>query len=99
MSAHSHLEHPGLILREEFMDPLGITPYRLAHRIGVDKSRIYAIIRGHRSISAETAARLSRYFGTSEMFWLNLQNRYDLSEIHAQAAADLRAIEPYSSAA
>ena len=70
--------HPGEILREEFLKPLGITPYRLAKEIGVPAPRVYDIARGGRAISADTALRLSRYFGTSERFWLNLQVRYDL---------------------
>lgn len=74
--------HPGEILLEEFMKPLGISQYRLAKDISVPAIRISKIMRGLRSISANTALRLGRYFGTSAEFWLNLQNRYDL-EIEA----------------
>jgi addiction module HigA family antidote len=70
--------HPGEILWDEFLSPLGITRYRLAKDIRVPQPRISEIIRGERSITADTALRLSRYFGTSERFWLNLQARYDL---------------------
>jgi addiction module HigA family antidote len=70
--------HPGEILLEQFLKPLGITQYRLAHDIGVHARRINEIVHGKRSISADTALRLSRYFGLSERFWLNLQTRYDL---------------------
>ena len=70
--------HPGEILFEEFLKPLGITQYRLAKDISVPPRRINKIIHGKRSISADTALRLSRYFGLSERFWLNLQARYDL---------------------
>jgi addiction module HigA family antidote len=70
--------HPGEILFEEFLKPLGITQYRLAKDISVPPRRINEIIHGKRSISANTALRLSRYFGLSERFWLNLQARYDL---------------------
>jgi addiction module HigA family antidote len=70
--------HPGEILLDEFLVPLGITQYRLAKDIRVPQPRISQIIRGERSITADTALRLSRYFGTSERFWLNLQARYDL---------------------
>jgi addiction module HigA family antidote len=70
--------HPGEILREEFLDPMGITQYRLAKDITVDPRRINAIIQGKRAITADTALRLSRFFGTSERFWLNLQAQYDL---------------------
>jgi addiction module HigA family antidote len=70
--------HPGEILQEEFLTPLGISQYRLAKETSVPPRRINEIVRGLRSISANTALRLARYFGTSEWFWLNLQARYDL---------------------
>jgi antitoxin HigA-1 len=70
--------HPGEILFEEFMKPLGISQYRLAKDICVPPRRINEIVHGNRSISADTALRLSRYYGLSERFWLNLQSRYDL---------------------
>ncbi len=70
--------HPGEILREEFLTPLGISQYRLAKEVSVPPRRINEIVRGQRSISADTALRLARYFGTSERFWLNLQSRHDL---------------------
>ena len=70
--------HPGEILLEEFLSPLGISQYRLAKETSVPPRRINEIVRGERSISADTALRLARYFGTSERFWLNLQSRYDL---------------------
>lgn len=70
--------HPGEILHEEYLKPMGISQYRLAKDISVDPRRINEIIHGQRSITADTALRLARYFGTSERFWLNLQSRYDL---------------------
>ena len=70
--------HPGEILLEEFLQPMGISQYRLAKDISVHPRRINEIIHGNRSISADTSLRLSRYFGVSERFWLNLQARYDL---------------------
>jgi len=70
--------YPGEILLEEFLKPKGISQYRLAKDINVDPRRINEIVHGKRAISADTALRLSRYFGTSERFWLNLQSRYDL---------------------
>ncbi|MDA0262828.1 MAG: HigA family addiction module antitoxin [Chloroflexi bacterium] len=70
--------HPGEILMEEFMVPLGISQYRVAKDIGVHPRRINQIVHGQRAVTADTALRLSRYFGTSERFWLNLQNQYDL---------------------
>jgi addiction module HigA family antidote len=70
--------HPGEILMEEFLKPLGISQYKLAKEINVPAPRINEIVQGKRSISADTALRLSRYFNLSERFWLNLQARYDL---------------------
>ncbi len=70
--------HPGEILMEEFLKPLGITQYKLAKDIHVPARRINEIVHGKRSITADTALRLSRYFNLSERFWLNLQARYDL---------------------
>ena len=70
--------HPGEILSEEFLKPLGVSQYRLANDIKVDPRRINAIILGKRAITVDTALRLSRYFGLSERFWLNVQARYDL---------------------
>src|ERR1700679_3049962 len=70
--------HPGEILHEEFLVPLGISQYRVAKETSVPPRRINEIVRGTRAITADTALRLSRYFETSERFWLNLQMRYDL---------------------
>ena len=70
--------HPGEILNEEFLLPLNITQYRLAKEIGVDARRIHSIVRGERSITAETALLLSRFFGNSAQFWIGLQSQYDL---------------------
>ena len=70
--------HPGEILMEEFLKPMGLSQYRLAKDISVPARRINEIVHGKRSISPNTALRLSRYFGMSERFWMNLQARYDL---------------------
>jgi len=70
--------HPGEILLEEFLNPLGLSQYRLAQDIGVSPRRINEIVHGKRAITANTALRLARYFGTTAQFWLNLQTRYDL---------------------
>lgn len=70
--------HPGEILLEEFLLPMGISQYRLARDISVPPRRINEIVHGKRSISADTALRLSRFFSTTERFWLNLQNQFDL---------------------
>ena len=70
--------HPGEILLEEFIKPMGLSQYRLAKDIHVPPRRVNEIVQGKRSISPDTALRLSRYFGQSERFWMNLQSRYDL---------------------
>ncbi|MDQ3386567.1 MAG: HigA family addiction module antitoxin [Actinomycetota bacterium] len=70
--------HPGELLKEEFLEPMGISPYRLAKDIGVLPPRVYEILHGGRSVSADTALRLSRYFGMSEGYWLRAQAHYDL---------------------
>ncbi len=72
---------PGEVLLEEFLKPLGISQYRLAKDITVPPRRINEIIHGKRAVGADTALRLSRYFGTSDRFWLNLQTRYELDYI------------------
>jgi antitoxin HigA-1 len=70
--------HPGEVLREEFLEPMGVSQYRLAKDTSVPPRRINEIVHGKRAITADTALRLSRYFGTSERFWLELQTRFDL---------------------
>lgn len=84
--------HPGRILKEELMDPLGITAYRLAKDIGVPAPRIYEIVRGQRAITADTALRLSKYFGTSDRFWMSLQAQYDLELEKDRLASELQKI-------
>jgi addiction module HigA family antidote len=79
--------HPGEILMEEFLKPMGISQYRLAKDISVPPRRINEIVHGKRSISADTALRLGRFFGISPQFWLNLQTRFDL-EIAEDVLAD-----------
>ena len=70
--------HPGEILRDEFLTPMGISVYALAHAIKVPRSRTNDIVRGRRALTTDTAIRLGRYFGTTPEFWINLQARYDL---------------------
>ena len=70
--------HPGEILLEEFLEPMGVSQYRLAKSINVPARRINEIVHGKRAISADTALRLSRFFGMTDRFWMNLQTRYDL---------------------
>jgi addiction module HigA family antidote len=80
--------HPGEILLEEFLKPLGMSQYRLAKGISVSPRRINEIVHGKRSVTADTALRLARFYGTSDRFWLNLQTRYDL-EIEKDRLGDL----------
>ncbi len=79
--------HPGEILLEEFLKPMNISQYRFARDINVDPRRINEIVHGKRSISADTALRLGRYFGTSARLWLNLQSHYDL-EVQEELIGD-----------
>jgi addiction module HigA family antidote len=88
--------HPGEILAEEFLDPLGVSQYQLAKEIRVPARRINEIVHGQRRISADTALRLARYFGTSERFWVNLQTRYDLEIEKDRLGASLDEIRPLS---
>ena len=88
--------HPGEILNEEFLIPLGVTQYRLAKSIGVDARRIHAIVHGKRSITAETALLLSRFFGNSAEFWIGLQSQYDLETAEDRIFDRLNSIEAYS---
>ncbi len=92
--------HPGEILLEEFLEPLGISQYRLAKEIHVPPRRINEIVQGKRRISPDTALRLARFFGTSERFWLNLQTRYDLEMARNRLGDRLqKEIRPLKSAA
>ena len=89
--------HPGEILLEEFLKPLGISQYRIAKDIGVSPRRINEIVHGKRSITADTALRLALYFGTSERFWMNLQSGYDLESekdrLGSRLAAEVQPME------
>ena len=86
--------HPGEILQVEYLEPLGVTQHRLAVAIGVPPRRINEIVHAKRGITADTALRLARYFGTSERFWLNLQSRYELEVERDRIAGALDQIEP-----
>ena len=85
--------HPGEILNEEFLLPMNITQYRLAKSIGVDARRIHSIVHGERSITAETALLLSRFFGNSAGFWMGLQSQYDLETTEDRLHHRLSAVE------
>jgi antitoxin HigA-1 len=86
--------HPGEVLRIEYLEPLGVTQHRVAVAIGVPPRRINEIVHGKRGITADTALRLARYFGTSDRFWLNLQSRYELEVERDRLAGVLDDIKP-----
>lgn len=90
--------HPGEILMEEFLEPLEVSQNRLAVAIGVPPRRINEIVHGKRRITADTALRLARYFGTTDRFWLNLQTRYDLETEKDHLGAALENIQPLQTA-
>lgn len=87
--------HPGEILLEEFLTPLGISAYRLSKEITIPQSRISQIIQGKRRITADTALRLSKFFGTSAKFWLGLQDDYDLEQELYERKNELESIKHY----
>ena len=89
MSVHIEIEHPGVMLKEDFLDDLSVKPGTLAAAIGVDRAAIKAIIEGRRSITAEMALRFGLFFGTSPDFWLNLQKDYDLRKAKQERLAEL----------
>ena len=86
--------HPGEVLMFEYLEPLGITQHRVAVAIGVPPRRINEIVHGKRRITADTALRLARFFGTSDRFWVNLQSRYDLEIERDLIGPELKAITP-----
>src|ERR1700729_4283337 len=91
--------HPGEILREEFLKPLRMSAYEQAQRLRVPAPSVNDIVLERRGISADTAVRLSRFFGTTEQFWLNLQGAYEISQVRADQAAEIERIEPRAAAA
>ena len=91
--------HPGEVLLADFLEPLEISQYRLAHGISVPPRRINEIVHGNRSVTADTALRLARYFGTTAQFWLNLQARFDLETERDRLGARLKSeVEVYAGA-
>lgn len=95
MTDFIEVEHPGLLLKEDFLDAMSIRPGRLAAAIGVDRSAIKSLIEGRRAITAEMALRLSVYFGTSAEFWINLQKDYELRRARQERGAEFsRTIRP-----
>lgn len=91
--------HPGEILKHEFLEPMGITQYRLAKEIGVPQRRIGEIVAGNRAVTVDTGLRLSRFFGTSEGFWTGLQLDYDAATAKDALATTLAQIRPWATAA
>ncbi|MGZ5392109.1 MAG: HigA family addiction module antitoxin [Mycobacterium sp.] len=91
--------HPGEILAEEFLEPLGITAYRLAKEIDVPQTRLSEILAGRRGITADTGLRLSRALGLSDMFWINLQARYDADLVRIEKSDELEHIHPLAARA
>lgn len=91
--------HPGEVLQQEFLLPMTISAYRLAKDIGIPQTRVSQILKGKRRITADTALRLSKYFGTSAKFWLGLQDDYDLEEEARTKKDELKAIPSLENAA
>jgi addiction module HigA family antidote len=87
--------HPGEILQEEFLIPLDISAYRLSKEISIPQTRISEIVKGNRRITADTALRLSKFFGNSAKFWLGLQDDFDIEEEKTNKQKDLNAIKQY----
>ena len=87
--------HPGEVLKEEFLTPMNVSAYRLAKEINVPETRISEIVRGKRAITADTAIRFAKFFGTTAEFWLNLQNLYDLEEEETNHAPEFEMIKMY----
>jgi antitoxin HigA-1 len=100
MTADSVMDpiHPGEVLMLEYLQPLEVTQHRLAVAIGVPPRRINEIVHGKRRITTDTALRLARYFGTSERFWLNLQDRYDIEVERDRLGPSLDEIQPLAPA-
>ncbi|HLW14481.1 MAG TPA: HigA family addiction module antitoxin [Flavobacteriaceae bacterium] len=88
--------HPGEILNKEFLEPLEITAYRLSKDLNIPQTRISQIIKGNRRITADTALRLSKYFGSSAKFWLGIQNDYDIEEEGKKKEKELNKIKKYT---
>lgn len=91
--------HPGEILKEEFLEPLAITPYRLSKETFIPQTRISEILKGNRRITTDTALRFSKYFGTSAKFWLGLQDDYDIEEENNSKQKEFDTIRPMESSA
>ncbi|MCC7232833.1 MAG: HigA family addiction module antidote protein [Bacteroidia bacterium] len=91
--------HPGEVLAEEFLAPLSLSAYRLSKDVGIPQTRVSEILKGNRRITADTALRLSIYFGTTAKFWLGLQDDFDIEEERKNLAKSLKEIKKHSNAA
>ena len=90
------LMHPGRILREDFLEPMGLSAYQLAKAVGVQQTRISEIVRGRRDISAETSLLLDRFFGLSDGYWLRLQSDYNLRKARRRLTGKIAQVRPHS---
>jgi antitoxin HigA-1 len=91
--------HPGEILREEFLEPMKLKPYSVAAKLGVPRTRIERLAREETPVTADTALRLSKFFGTTPVFWMNIQAQFDLETAEDNIAAEIKKIEQYAPAA
>lgn len=87
--------HPGEILQEDFLVPLGLSAYRLSKDVGIPQTRVSEIIKGNRRVAADTALRFSKYFGNSAKFWLGIQDDFDIEEEQQLKASELKSIQQY----
>ena len=99
MSRTIPLPHPGTVLKDEFLDPMGVSVYALAKAIGVPRSRINEICHGRQGITARIALRLGRFFGVDPQWFMNMQSKYDLDRSARELGPKLKGIEPYRRAA
>lgn len=87
--------HPGEVLKEEFLEPMGISVYRLSKETGLSQTRLSQVIRGERGVSAETALKLGKFFGVPAEFWMNLQTLYDIEEAQNRYKKDIESIQTF----
>lgn len=90
------VEHPGIILKEEFLEPYGVSAYRLAKETGIDKMTLNTILKGKRAITPNTALKISKFFGLSERFWINLQTDYDIRMAKQKLHGELDGIHTFA---
>ena len=91
--------HPGEVLREEFLEPMKLTPYSVAAKLGVPRTRIERLAREETPVTADTALRLGKFFGTTPAFWMNIQAQFDLETAEDSIASQIKKIEQYAPAA